>query len=36
VQGTATWANAVELRLTGQATTNNDVIVDGGTFLLIP
>ena len=29
---TATWANAVELRLTGEATADNDLTVEGGFF----
>jgi len=29
---TATWANAVELRITGEATGNDDITVEGGFF----
>jgi hypothetical protein len=31
---TATWANAVEARLTGEATADNDVTMEGGYLLL--
>jgi hypothetical protein len=34
--GTITWANAVELRVTGDATANNDITVEGGTVTLVP
>jgi hypothetical protein len=33
---TATWANAVEVRITGEATSNNDITVEGGTLSLCP
>jgi hypothetical protein len=32
---TATWANAVEIRLTGEATSDNDVTVEGGSIVLV-
>lgn len=30
--GTITWANSTEFRVTGEATSNNDVVCTGGTF----
>lgn len=33
---TATWANSVELRLTGEATSNDDITMQGGMVRLVP
>jgi len=32
---TVTWANAVEVRLTGEATADNDITVEGGSIVLV-
>lgn len=36
VTGTTTWANQVEMRLTGDATTNDDIQMLGGWIMLVP
>lgn len=35
-QPTATWGNAVEVRLTGDATANDDLTVEGGRIIMYP
>jgi hypothetical protein len=33
--GSLTWANAVETRVTGEATSNDDIVLQGGSLTLI-
>jgi hypothetical protein len=33
---TATWANAVEIRITGEATSTDDITIQGGTIQVVP